>query len=146
MRSKTKNPENKLCIAQHKGVLQTLSRACISKTSSAKDRENAMKSIMHLTQNETNRKVMATKIILDAATYCAGLVGFENESTRDSAVITLERLGTEVSNRKSMACHEGLITVVAKATERESLSERKGIDPQAERLAKALLMSLLLAL
>lgn len=146
MRSKTKNPENKLCIAKHKGVLETLSRVCISKLSSPKDRENAMKSIMHLAHNETNRKAMATKIILDAATLCAGLVGFEHENTRDSAVITLERLGTEVSNRKAMACHEGLITVIAKATEREAHSERKGIDPQAERLAKALLMSLLLAL
>ena len=72
---------------------------------------------------------MATKPILDTATYCAGLSGYENENARDSVVRTLERLSTEVPNRKIMACHEGLITVVAKATEREAISERKGIEP-----------------
>merc|ERR1712232_51690 len=103
-----------------------------------------MKAIMHLAQDETNRKMMATKPVLNAAVCCAELAGIENENARNSAITTLERLGVEVFNRKIMASHEGLITAVAKATEREAIAERKGVDPQTERLAKALLMSLLL--
>lgn len=146
MRSKTKNPENKVLIAKHEGVLETLARISTSRQSTTKDRESAMKTIMHLTQNETNRKMMANKLILDAAIHCANLKGFENENARDAAIVALERLGTEMSNRKAMANHEGLLVAIAQATEREAKAERKGVEPQTERLAKPLLMSLLLAL
>ena len=146
LRSKTKIPENRTIIAHHDGILDTLANICTSLKATSKGRENAMKSIMHLTSVQANRKIMATKAILDATIQCANLKGVENESTRDAAMVTLERLGTEITNRKAMACHEGLITVVAMATERESKAERKGDDPQVERLAKPLLMSLLLSL
>eukprot|EP00957_Ditylum_brightwellii_P148457 11302731-Ditylum_brightwellii.AAC.1 len=70
--------------------------------------------------------------------------------TRESAIVTIERLATEVANRQYLARHEGLIVAVAQATERELRAELEmtsGENPSGHsRLAKPLLMSLLLAM
>ena len=89
---------------------------------------------------------MACKTVLDALVKGASMNGQENENTRDSAITAMERLATESSNRKLMVRHEGLLVAIAKATEREAKAEKKAIDKGQERLAKPLLMSLLLAM
>jgi hypothetical protein len=60
--------------------------------------------------------------------------------------VTLERLATEPTNRPILARHSGMLIAVAKVTEREQKEEDEGKESSHERLAKPLLMSLLLAL
>jgi len=67
------------------------------------------------------------------------------KSTRDAALLAIERLAMEMSNRPFMARHKDLLVVVAKATERES--KLNSLDDSIQpKLAKALLMSLIIAL
>jgi len=69
---------------------------------------------------------------------------------QDSAIRAIARLATEVSNRQVMAKHKGLITAIAKATERESKLQVQGVESdknqQQNFLGKPLLLSLLVAL
>lgn len=146
LRSKAKNPENRVDMANHSGILETLARIATDEKCSPQDTLNAMKAIMHLTNDDKNKRKMCSRLIFEATVYCASLTGIEYEKARDSAIIAMERLGTVASNRKSMALCPGLLVAVAKATERESTHEQKGVEPEQEHLAKPLLMSLLLAL
>merc|ERR1712043_23726 len=99
---------------------------------------------MHLTNDNGNKQNMCNTLILNALVAASNLEGVESEETRDSAVVALERLATKVSNRQNMARHDGLIITIAKAAERESKSELAGEKNTQPRLAKPLLMSLLL--
>lgn len=144
LRAKAKSPENRQAYASHKGVLTTLCRLSSSESSNPKDRENAVRAIMHLTNCDFNKKLLASqKHVLEALVHCASS---SEEPARDSAIIALQRLATEIPNRRVMAHHDGLLVCVADATERECKEERKGIKATRERLAKPLLMSLLLSM
>ena len=85
---------------------------------------------------------------MNALVKAAALTGPANADTRDSAVIAIERLATEQSNRAVMARHDGLLVVIALATEREAKQERMGEKTKngQQHLAKQLLMSLLIAM
>lgn len=145
-RAKAKNLQNRSCMARHSGCIEALAKITSSHHARSKDKENAMRAMMHLTNDDSNKKMMACKTVLDALVKGASMNGQENENTRDSAITAMERLATESSNRKLMARHEGLLVAIAKATEREAKAEKKAIDKGQERLAKPLLMSLLLAM
>jgi hypothetical protein len=86
------------------------------------------------------------KTVLDALVLGAEMDGKEFAEMRDSAIVAIERLATEISNRKQIARTPGLITAVAKATERELKTELSGEGNGQAFLAKPLLMSLLVAL
>eukprot|EP00541_Cyclophora_tenuis_P002176 CAMPEP_0116553084 /NCGR_PEP_ID=MMETSP0397-20121206/6855_1 /TAXON_ID=216820 /ORGANISM="Cyclophora tenuis, Strain ECT3854" /LENGTH=101 /DNA_ID=CAMNT_0004078125 /DNA_START=138 /DNA_END=443 /DNA_ORIENTATION=+ len=101
---------------------------------------------MHLTNEDENHRSMCHKTILDALVVGATLNGDEYGDMQESAIVAMERLATDFSNRPIMARHPGLLTAVAKATERETRQVDKGVDPKSEHLAKPLLMSLLLAM
>jgi len=150
MRVKARLPENREIMAHHPGVLEALADIVRDEhqTYQAKERENCMRAIMHLTNEHRNQRRMCNKLILDALVVGASLDGDEHEDTRDSAIIAIERLATEHSNRRHMARHEGLLVAVAKATEREAKAELLGEDekPGQAYLAKPLLMSLLVAM
>ena len=128
------------------GLIECLAEMSTSPSYSSKDRDNATRAIMHLTNEGENRKIMCNKVVLKALLEASNLEGSEHIETRDSALVAIERLATEVSNRQYMARHEGLLVAVAKATERESRSELAGEKNTQPRLAKQLLMSLLLAM
>lgn len=128
------------------GLIECLAEMSTSPSYSSKDRDNATRAIMHLTNEGENRKIMCNKVVLRALLEASNLEGSEHIETRDSALVAIERLATEVSNRQYMARHEGLLVAVAKATERESRSELAGEKNTQPRLAKQLLMSLLLAM
>ena len=113
---------------------------------SSKDRDNATRAIMHLTNESENRKIMCNKVVLQALLKACNFDGPEDTETRDSALVAIERLATEASNRQYMSRHDGLLVAIAKATERESKSELAGEKNSQPRLAKQLLMSLLLAM
>ncbi len=127
-------------------LLETLADMSTAKSYTSKEKDNAMRAIMHLTNETENRKIMCNKVILKALVFASNLDNPSNKDTRDSAVVAIERLATEVSNRQYMARHEGLLVAIAKATERESKSELAGEEQTQPRLAKQLLMSLLLAM
>jgi hypothetical protein len=146
LRVKARDPENRESMARHPGILDTLADICINDGSDLKDRDNAMRAIMHLTNESTNRTAMCSKTILDALVKGASLEGQTLEEIRDSAVRAIERLATEFSNRPFMARHEGLLVAVAKATEREAQMEENGAKAEHAFLAKPLLMSLLVAM
>lgn len=146
LRVKARVAENRECMARHPGILDTLADIAAGDEWTTKDRDNAMRAIMHLTNENTNRIVMCNKVILDALVIGASLEGVDHEEIRDSAMVAIERLATEVSNRQFMARHDGLIVVIAKATERELKSEIRGEENSKPRLAKPLLMSLLVAM
>lgn len=146
LRIKARDPENRESMVRHVGVLDTLSDICLSSDYMIKDRENAMRAIMHLTNEDKNRMVMCQKTVLDALLLGACTEGAKWNDFFESAVVALERLATEHGNRPVMARHPGLLVAVAKVTEREQKLEDAGIVAKYERLAKPLLMSLLLAL
>jgi hypothetical protein len=168
LRVKARDPENRERMAQHKGILDTLADICINNKNvtkdldSIKDRDNAMRAIMHLTNDSNNRTIMCTKPILDALVQGASITNDAISRTkelveiRDSAVRAIERLATEFSNRRIMARHEGLLVAIAMATEREQKLEAavtKGGTILSESqqtshafLAKPLLMSLLVSM
>ena len=150
LRVKARDPENRERMARHPGVLDTLADICTSSGSDIKDKDNAMRAIMHLTNENTNRKIMCSnKKILEALVLCASLEEPHTEEIRDSAIRSMERLATEFSNRPLLARQEGLLVAVAKATEREAKWEEDGAkaeEPQYAYLAKPLLMSLLVAM
>ena len=147
LRVKARMVENRSRMAQHPGVLETLSEIIISQISNPKERDNAVRTLMHLTNENSNRRHMCRSVVLNALVKGAGLTGYENDEARDSAVIAIERLATEHSNRKAMARHDGLLVVIALATEREAKEELMGKKKTGHQfLAKPLLMSLLVAM
>jgi hypothetical protein len=101
---------------------------------------------MHLTNETENRKIMCNKVILNALVVAANLDNVGSKEIRDSGIVAIERLATEVTNRQYMARHDGLLVAIAKATERESKSELAGERQSSPRLAKQLLLSLLLVM
>jgi hypothetical protein len=145
-RIKAREPENREIMARHPGVLDTLTDICISATAQAQDRDNALRSIMHLVNEKKNLKNMCNQAILDALVVGANYEDSDLESARDSAIRALERLATEFSNRAHMARHPALLITVAKAVEREAKAEDAGRESEHGYLAKPLLMSLLLAM
>jgi len=143
MRVKTRDPECRESMAFHPGVLDALAEASMNTKLPLKDRDNAMRSIMHLTNEPSNCKVMCCKKILNAL---VDGVSQDQEEMCSSAITAMERLATDYSNRPHMARHEGLLVAVAKATEREAKLESSGSSKSMPLLAKPLLMSLLVAM
>lgn len=146
LRVKARDPENREKLARHPGVLDTLADICTSATSELKDKDNSMRALMHLTNESGNRKIMCNKKILEAMVQSASMEGSKMDEIRDSAIKAMERLATEFSNRAYMAKHPGVLTVIAKATEREAKLESAGSKTEHAFLAKPLLMSLLVAM
>ena len=105
-----------------------------------------MRAMMHLTNETENRKIMCNKVVLKALVEASNMDSPGSKEIRDSAVVAIERLATEVSNRQYLARHDGLLVAIAKATERESKSGLAGEKQSQPRLAKQLLLSLLLAM
>jgi hypothetical protein len=145
-RVKARNASRRSEMARVPGLIETLAEMSTSSSYTSKDRDNATRALMHLTNETENRKVMCNKVVLNALIKASNLEGDDNSDTRDSAIVAIERLATEVSNRQYMARHTGLLVAIAKATERESKSELAGEKNSQPRLAKQLLMSLLLAM
>eukprot|EP00934_Nitzschia_sp_Nitz4_P001790 Nitzschia sp. Nitz4//scaffold129_size63868//41950//45266//NITZ4_006201-RA/size63868-augustus-gene-0.53-mRNA-1//1//CDS//3329534911//1790//frame0 len=138
LRVKARDPENRESMARHPGILDTLADICTSRACGVKDQDNAMRAIMHLTNENSNRKVMCTERILDALVQGTHLEDPNMWEMRDSAVRSLERLATEFSNRAVMANHDGLLVGIAKATEREAKLEAQGVKTEHALLAKPL--------
>lgn len=146
-------------MARHPGLLDTLADMCMKPR--WKDQENAIRTIMHLTNANANRKIMCNTKILNGLVHGAScnvapqLAPHPDHDPKqmlkeiqDSSIRAIARLATEVSNRPFMAKHKGLIVTIAKATERESKLELKGADAEQLKsfLGKPLLMSLLMAM
>jgi hypothetical protein len=146
LRIKAREPENRQSMVRHPGILDTLSDISISPDYPVKDRENSMRALMHLTNEDANHKIMCQKTVLNALVLGASMEGPKWNDLGESAVVALERLATDHSNRPIMGRHPGLLAAVAKVTEREQKLEDAGVQATHERLAKPLLMSLLLAL
>lgn len=146
LRVKAREPENRASMARHAGVIDTLCDICVSSENTLKDRENAMRALMHLTNEDTNREIMCQKTVLDALMVGANSDGTKWTAFFESAIVALERLATEPKNRPMMARVPGMLVTIAKVTEKERLLEDAGAEATHERLAKPLLMSLLLAL
>jgi hypothetical protein len=146
LRVKARQPENRQALARHPGVVDTLADICVSDTAAVADRDNSVRAIMHLVNEDRNRKILCNKTILDALVTGATYKDPDLEEARDSAVRAIERLATEISNRATMAHHKGLIIAVANAVEREAAWERAGRESEYGYLAKPLLMSLLVAM
>lgn len=149
LRIKARNPENRKALARHPGVMDTLCDICVSEGALVADRDNSVRAIMHLVNDDANHKLLCNKTILNAMVMAANYKDPDLIEARDSAIRALGRLATEVSNRVSMAYYEGLLVAVAKAVEREAMWKQSGDcsgGDESEYLAKPLLMSLLLVL
>ena len=105
-----------------------------------------MRALMHLTNEDSNRTIMCQTSVLDALILGATTVGPKWHVFSESAVVAMERLATEPQNRPLMARFPGMLVAIAKVTEREQKLEEAGTEASHERLAKPLLMSLLLAM
>jgi hypothetical protein len=146
LRVKAREPENREVLMNHPGVLDTLCDMCMSDAVAKTDRDNAVRAIMHLVNEDKNRRPMCTSAILDALTSCASFQEKDLIGARDSAIRAMERLATEPANRPFMARHPGLLTIVASAVEREAEREHVGERSEYGFLAKPLLLSLLVAM
>lgn len=143
LRIKARDTKCRESMAFHPGVIDCLADTAMDSKLPSKDRDNAMRAIMHLTNEPNNLKIMCCKRILNA--LVVGVSEGEDEIA-SSAITAMERLATEYYNRGHMARHEGLLTAVAKATEREAKVEVLGESKSLPLLAKPLLMSLLVAM
>lgn len=155
-RVKTRAEENRTSMAKHPMLLNTLAQMCLRSEDSEprsadhKDRENATKAIAHLANDPLNHKLICNEHILAALVHGASLGGQEAVVTRDAAILAMERMAMEHSNRPMMARYPGMLVAIAKATEREMHEELNGNPVSSAtgqpRLAKPLLMSLLVAM
>jgi hypothetical protein len=146
LRVKAREPQNRECMAKHSCVLDTLADICVSPSAAIADRDNAMRTLKHLVNDSRNRIVMCNKTILDALVIGSNFEEPRLMEAREAAIITLERLATEPSNRPRMARHAGLLVAVSRAVEREAKWAEAHIESEHGYLAKPLLMSLLLAM
>jgi hypothetical protein len=154
-RVKTRFEENRTNMASHPRLLDTLARLCLSSQEApnqldhAKDVENATKAIAHLANEPNNHKLICSKHVLAALVYGASLPP-SHAVTRDAAILAMERMAMEHSNRPMMARYPGMLVTIAQATEREMKEEANGVEVFSgtgqPRLAKPLLMSLLVAM
>lgn len=156
LRVKTRSEDNRVSMASHPRILDTLATLCLQAgnaddESEGKDGENATKAIAHLTNEPHNHKLMCTRSVLSSLVYGASLTGPRStiKESRDAAILAMERLATEHSNRQLMARHPGMLVSIARAAERE-MNEELTLIPatltSGPRLAKPLLMSLLVAM
>jgi hypothetical protein len=145
-RVQARDPENRAYMARHPGVLDTLALITVSHEYGIHDRENAMRAIMHLTNDDSNRELMCQKLVLEALKVGANTEGLQRKEFYESAVLALERLATEPKNRPTIARFPGMLVTIARVTEREQSLIDNGVHASHERLAKPLLLSLLLAL
>lgn len=159
-RVKTRAEENRTSMANYPRLLETLSRIVleaqeaddINGTPAAvyKDCENATKAIAHLANDPLNHKVICNKHVLAALVHGASLSSPSGAVTRDAAILAMERMAMDHSNRPMMARYPGMLVSIAKATEREMNEELNGVPKSSAsgqpRLAKPLLMSLLVAM
>ncbi|KAL7529735.1 hypothetical protein ACHAXR_003129, partial [Thalassiosira sp. AJA248-18] len=157
-RVKTRAEENRTSMANHPRLLETLAQLCLrtkggvgddDEKAAYKDCENATKAIAHLANDPLNHKLICNKHILAALVHGASLAG-PFMVTRDAAILAMERMAMEHSNRPMMARYPGMLVSIAQATEREMNEELNGIPTSSmtgqPRLAKPLLMSLLVAM
>ena len=154
-RVKTRAEENRTSMANHPLLLVTLAQLCLqcqdpeASNVSQKDCENATKAIAHLANDPLNHKLICNKHVLAALIHGASLVGSSGVVTRDAAILAMERMAMEHSNRPMMARYPGMLVTIATATEREMNEELNGPVSSLTgqpRLAKPLLMSLLVAM
>eukprot|EP00986_Skeletonema_menzelii_P005888 scaffold2205_cov141-Skeletonema_menzelii.AAC.3 len=154
-RVKTRAEENRTSMANHPRLLETLSRIVLDTEDQAspvayKDCENVTKAIAHLANDPLNHKVICNKHILAALVHGASLSSPAGAVTRDAAILAMERMAMDHSNRPMMARYSGMLVSIAKATEREMNEELNGVPKSSAsgqpRLAKPLLMSLLVAM
>lgn len=157
-RVKTRAEENRTSMAGHPRLLETLAQLCLrtkgnideNEKGGYKDCENATKAIAHLANDPVNHKLICNKHILAALVHGASLAGQAGVTTRDAAILAMERMAMEHSNRPMMARYPGMLVSIAQATEREMNEELNGIPASSAsgqpRLAKPLLMSLLVAM
>jgi hypothetical protein len=154
-RVKTRAEENRTSMANHPGLLEALSRVVLETQDTGapaayKDCENATKAISHLANDPLNHKIICNKHILAALVRGASLSVPAGAATRDAAILAMERMAMDQSNRPMMARYPGMLVSIAKATEREMNEEVNGPPKSSAsgqpRLAKPLLMSLLVAM
>merc|ERR1711957_120664 len=94
-RVQARDASRRVAMARLPGVLETLANMSSAKIYSAKDKENAMRAIMHLTNENKNRKILCSKVILNALVEASSIDDDEMSETRDSAIVAIERLATE---------------------------------------------------
>lgn len=149
-RVKARVEENRTSMVNHPGLLETLAELCLRPRNSNddksrhKDCENAYKAIAHLANEPLNHKKICHQHILAALVHGASLEGQAGMGSRDAAILAIERIATEHSNRPTMARYPGMLVSIANATEREM--RECSIEKGQPRLAKPLLMSLLVSL
>lgn len=154
-RVKTRAEENRTSMASHPRLVETLARLCLTsqeypdRPECIKDCENATKAIAHLANEPSNHKLICSKHVLAALVHGASLPQSQSD-TRDAAILAMERMAMEHSNRPMMARYPGMLVTIAQATEREMKEEASGMHfvsgTGQPRLAKPLLMSLLVAM
>jgi len=146
IRAKTRNAENRITMARHPGILDTLADICANPESSLRDKENAVRAILHLTNEKYNLNVVCNKNILDALVICASADDPKMNDIQQVAIQAIVKLATERSNRKYMAKHDGMLVAITKAVDKEAALEESGAGMEQSFQAKPILMSLLVAM
>jgi hypothetical protein len=158
LRIMSRKASNRVIMGQQYGLMELLSSIASSKVSNDIDRESCIKVMAHLANESSCRKSLCNKWILGALVTAANwdepdhaMTIPESElvdilkSTRDSAILAIERLAMDLNNRPFMARQKNLLAVVAKAAERESRLSSLNASHEP-KVARALLMSLILVL
>lgn len=163
------HPDQRPILAEHDGIVDTLtdilhmapchdeenvdddthseSRKSTLKVSA---RVNAIHSMAHLANSDDNVRVL---LCCRPAVLSSMVQSAQYKDTQDVALRVLERFATVAANRSLLARCPGLLVAVAQAVERETRADRRqehrsedGSTVKSDGLAKALLLSLLLAL
>jgi hypothetical protein len=182
LRTKARIAENRLSMARFPNLLDILSQIAITTSASMpsssrrrvmnsssgilQSQEDAIRALMHLTNEPANLIIMgAHEKVLDALVYGASLtpsafLSLKEEERQQqqrhwdvirlSSLTAIERLATDVTNRRAMARRNGILVALAMAVEREAMDEQATTSNSSvsdqKSFARALLMSLLLAM
>jgi len=83
-----------------------------------------------------NRKAMVENdAVLDALAMLAALDGINDTETQECALMAIENLTMEESTRGTMAGHQGVMTVLARATFKRNGVEEYDNDPSSTKIA-----------
>ena len=120
------HPENRRAMAQRENLMIALSKFAISDETSKSVKENVCSTFLDLSDDESNRTVIATPLTLEALVKNIVNRSLGHARIREFAVRTLLNLAVVPSNRRKMAKHASLLQALlhfAAATQVDELKK-----------------------
>lgn len=112
LKEQARHPINRVCMANHDGLLSALSKKALCEVSSIIAKENATCALRDLCTNLPLWNCITTKTVLAALVKNAMEQSDESRTVREYAVGALVNLASLASNRKRMVTYTGLLNAL----------------------------------